>query len=55
MFGASSQRSRRTAASVAPVDAFDLLKQISVDTQSDRCLGMSDPATNRQHIGATYD
>jgi hypothetical protein len=54
MFGVSSQR-RLTAASVASVDAFDLLKQISVDMQSDRCPGMSDPATNRQHIDATYD
>jgi hypothetical protein len=51
MFGVSSQR-RLTAASVASVDAFDLLKQISVDMQSDRC---PDPATNRQHIDATYD
>ena len=53
MFGASSQRSRLTPTSVASVDKFDLLKQISVDMQSDRCPGMSDPATNRQHIDAT--
>jgi hypothetical protein len=38
---------------IASVDAFGLLKQISVDLQSDRCLGIPDPATNCQHTDAT--
>lgn len=49
-----SQHSRLSAASVASIHEFGLLKQF-LDTQSSRRLGMSDPAANRPRIDATCD